>query len=273
MLMKVVILCGGYGMRIRDVGENIPKPMILVGARPILWHLMKYYSWWGYNQFVLCLGHRGQVIKEFFLNYEMYTRDFTITLGGGSNALKRHNDLSENGWEITLAETGADSMTGARIRRIRDYLAGEEDFLLTYGDGLADVSLDRLIAFHKSHGRVLTVCGVRPPGRFGELASESSGIVTEFNEKPQARAGRISGGFFVCKKEIFNYLPDREDLVFEVEPMQDLVKERQLMVYEHDGFWQPMDTYRDYSYLNGLVAKGKAPWMLWEESDAATAQR
>jgi glucose-1-phosphate cytidylyltransferase len=270
VFMKVAILCGGYGTRIRDVADNIPKPMIPVGTHPILWHLMKYYSWWGHNQFVLCLGYRGHVIKEYFLNYEMNTRDFTITLGGGSSAVLPHNDLSESGWKITMAETGLQSMTGARIRRIREYIEGEEDFLLTYGDGLADVDLDRLIAFHKSHGRVLTVCGVRPPGRFGELASDNSGVVTEFNEKPQAREGRISGGFFVCRSELFSYLPDRSDLVFEVEPMRQLVSEKQLMVYEHNGFWQPMDTYRDYSYLNGLMADGRAPWTLWEGSHART---
>jgi glucose-1-phosphate cytidylyltransferase len=268
--MKVVILCGGYGTRIRDVAENLPKPMIPVGSHPILWHLMKYYSWWGHTQFVLCLGYMGHVIKDFFLNYEMNTCDFTITLGKGSDAVRPHKGLSESGWEITMAETGLDTMTGARIRRIHEYIAGEDNFLLTYGDGLADVNLDRLVKFHQSHGRVLTVCGVRPPGRFGELMSDSSGVVTEFNEKPQATEGRISGGFFVCRKELFNYLPERSDLVFEVEPMRELVAEKQLVVYEHDGFWQPMDTYRDYNYLNGIVSKGHAPWMVWEEGHATT---
>lgn len=161
--MKVVILCGGYGTRIRDVAENIPKPMIPVGNYPILWHLMKYYSWWGHAQFVLCLGYMGHVIKNFFLNYELNTCDVTITLGEGSGAAKSHKGLSENGWEITMAETGLDSMTGARIRRVQQYLAGEENFLLTYGDGLSNIDMNRLIAFHKSHGRILTVSGVRPP--------------------------------------------------------------------------------------------------------------
>lgn len=259
--MKVAILCGGYGTRIRDVADNIPKPMIPIGGYPILWHIMKYYASWGHHQFVLCLGYKSEVVKDFFLNYEAHTKDFTIKLG--SRAIDYHTGHQEADWEVTLSETGLNAMTGARVRRIQRYVQDEENFMLTYGDGVGDIDLDALIAFHKSHGKILTVTGVRPPGRFGELMSDAAGQVMEFNEKPQASGGRISGGFFVCRRELFDYLDDRENLVFEQDPMNRLVKDGQLMVYEHDGFWQPMDTYRDYTLLNDLIEKGKAPWIKW----------
>jgi glucose-1-phosphate cytidylyltransferase len=260
--LKTVILCGGYGTRIRDVADDIPKPMIPVGGLPILWHLMKYYATFGHRDFVLCLGHRGQAIKDFFLNYEAHTCDFTVTLGN-SKSVAYHTAHEEANWRVTLAETGLDTMTGGRIRRIRHYIADDPCFLLTYGDGVSNIDLEKLIAFHRSHGRILTVTGVRPPGRFGELMSDAEGLVTEFNEKPQATGGRISGGFFVCQRELFDYLEDRDDLVFEQEPMRALVRERQLAVYEHDDFWQCMDTYRDWHLLNGLLEQGRAPWKRW----------
>lgn len=260
--MKVVILCGGQGTRIRDVAEDIPKPMIPINGLPILWHIMKYYAHWGHKQFVLCLGHKGHAIKDFFLNYEALTRDFTIKLGA-VRSISFHTVHDESDWDVTLAETGLNAMTGTRVKRVHKYVADDKHFMLTYGDGLGNVDIQKLIDFHTSHGKILTVTGVRPPGRFGELVGDSKGMVTEFNEKPQATGGRISGGFFVCRQEIFNYLDDREDLVFEVEPMRRLVKDGQMMVYEHDGFWQPMDTYRDYMYLNGLCNQRKAPWMIW----------
>jgi glucose-1-phosphate cytidylyltransferase len=260
--MKVVILCGGYGTRIRDVADNIPKPMIPVGRFPILWHIMKYYACYGHKDFVLCLGYKGQAVKDFFLNYEAHTRDFTLHLGA-ARSIEYHNAHAETDWQVTLADTGLDALTGARVQRIQKYVADQDHFMLTYGDGVGNVDLDKLARFHKSHGRILTVTGVRPPGRFGELMSNGDGVVTEFNEKPQATAGRISGGFFVCSKELFGYLDDREDLVFEQEPMRRLVADRQMMVFEHDGFWQPMDTHRDYMLLNGLVEDGRAPWIVW----------
>ncbi|MEN6566128.1 MAG: glucose-1-phosphate cytidylyltransferase [Veillonellales bacterium] len=260
--MKVVILCGGQGTRIRDVADNIPKPMISIGKFPILWHIMKYYSHWGHEQFVLCLGYKGHVIKEFFLNYHAQINDFTISLGS-KNAIEFHNGYEEEKWRVTLAETGLTALTGARIKRIQKYVVDEENFMLTYGDGVGDVNLDELIKFHLSHGRILTVTGVRPPGRFGELVHNDNGMVTAFNEKPQVAGGRISGGFFVCRKEIFNYLDDREDLTFEQEPMRKLVSDNQMMVYSHDGFWQPMDTSREYLLLNKLFEKGDAPWKVW----------
>ena len=256
--MKTVILAGGYGTRIRDVADDIPKPMIPVGPYPILWHIMKSYAYFGHKDFIICLGYKGQVIKDFFLNYEAYTRDFTI--GFGSGEVTYHNSHPESDWKVTLTDTGIRSMTGSRISKIRNYV-GDEDFMFTYGDGVSDVDISKLINFHKSHGKILTVTGVRPPGRFGEMLSNNDGQVVAFNEKPQASAGRISGGFFVASPKIFDYVSDNEDLVFEQEPIHKLVSDGQLMMYEHDGFWQPMDTSREYLLLNSLYEKGTAPWV------------
>jgi glucose-1-phosphate cytidylyltransferase len=257
--MKTIILCGGYGTRIRDVAENIPKPMIGVGPLPILWHIMKYYAKYGHKDFVLCLGYHGQVIKDFFLNYEAHTRDCTVTLGAGAS-VEFHTNHEETDWRVTLVDTGLDTMTGARVRKVQQYIGDDEDFFLTYGDGLSDVDLDALFAYHKAHGKILTVTGVHPPGRFGEMRASPDGLVTEFNEKPQATGGLISGGYFVCRRELFDRLENRDDLVFEQEPMLALIKDGQLRVYEHDGFWQCMDTYRDWQFLNGLLKRGQAPW-------------
>ena len=259
--MKVVILCGGFGTRIRDVADDIPKPMISIGRYPILWHIMKYYASYGHKQFVLCLGYKSQIIKDFFLNYEPHTKDFTIVLGRGGGGLRFHTDHDEADWEVTLVDTGLDAMTGARLRKIKNYIGDDEQFMLTYGDGVGDIDIERLLAFHQRHGKILTVTGVRPPGRFGELRADGDGLVSEFNEKPQATGGRISGGFFVCRREIFDYLDERDNLVFEVEPMNRLVADRELCLYEHDGFWQPMDTSREYQLLNSIYAKGNAPWV------------
>ena len=258
--MKVVILCGGYGTRIRDVADNVPKPMIPIGRFPILWHIMKYYASFGHRDFVLCLGYKSSVIKDFFLNYEAHTKDFTIELGR-KDTLTFHNDHEESDWRVTLADTGLEAMTGARIKRIQKYV-GDDEFMLTYGDGVGDIDLSRLQGFHHGHGRTLTVTGVRPPGRFGELV-HAEGWITEFNEKPQATGGRISGGFFVATPNVFNYLNDDEGLVFEQQPMRSLVGDQQLMVFEHDGFWQPMDTSREFQLLNSLYDEGRAPWVRW----------
>lgn len=258
--MKTVILCGGYGTRIRDVSDQLPKPMIPVGRFPILWHIMKYYASFGHTDFVLCLGYKSHVIKDFFLNYDAHTKDFTIELGR-KGCIHFHTEQEDSPWRVTLAETGLDAMTGARIKAIEKYIDGDE-FMLTYGDGLGDIDLDRLVSFHRQQDRVLTLTGVRPPGRFGELV-HANGVITEFNEKPQATAGRISGGFFVANRKIFDYLDGDDSLVFEQQPMRQLVCDRQLMVYEHDGFWQPMDTHREYQLLNSLYEKGTAPWVRW----------
>ena len=258
--MRVVILCGGYGTRIRDVADSLPKPMIPIGRFPILWHIMKYYASYGHTDFVLCLGYMGDVIKDFFLNYEAHTKDFTIELGR-EDKVTFHNDHNEADWKVTLVDTGLDTMTGARIKRVQKYL-DDDDFMLTYGDGVGNVDLNALASFHQQNDRILTMTGVRPPGRFGEL-SHSGGVITEFNEKPQTSGGRISGGYFVANTKLFDYLEDNDRLVFERQPMRNLVRDRQLMVYEHDGFWQPMDTSREYQLLNTLFDEGRAPWIRW----------
>ena len=260
--MRVVLLCGGYGTRIRDVADDLPKPMIPVGGMPIVWHIMKHYAHFGHKDFVLCLGYKGQVLKDFFLNYEVRTNDFTVTLGN-KGGVELHTSHDESGWQITAAETGPEAMTGARVRKIKKYIGSDANFMLTYGDGVADIDLKALLRFHEQHGRLMTVTGVRPPGRFGEITSEPGGQVRSFNEKPQVSGGRISGGFFVCRREIFDYLPEGDDLVLEEGPLNSLARDKQLMVFEHEGFWHPMDTFRDYKFLNSLCEKGKAPWQIW----------
>jgi len=221
---------------------------------------MKYYASFGFKEFILCLGYKSHVIKDFFLNYEAHTKDFTIQLGRKDD-VQFHTDHDESDWRVTLADTGLDALTGARIRKIRNYIGDDEHFMLTYGDGVGDIDIESLLAFHKKSGKILTVTGVRPPGRFGELIADSDDIVTEFNEKPQATKGRISGGFFVCHRDIFNYFDERDNLMFEQEPMNRLVADRQMCLYKHDGFWQPMDTSREYQLLNSLYEKGNAPWV------------
>lgn len=258
--MKTVILCGGYGTRIRDVADDIPKPMIPIATVPILWHIMKYYAVSGFNDFILCLGYKGDVIKRFFLDYRALTTDFTLTLGAGECI--HHGQHDEVDWRVTLADTGVNTMTGGRVRRIARYL-DDDDFLLTYGDGLSDVDLSELIRFHRRHGKLLTVTGVRPPGRFGEIEHDSDGRIVEFNEKTQTSGGLISGGFFVAKRKMLDYLSDNEDCVLEVEPMRRLVADGQLMLYRHEGFWQCMDTMREYQLLNALWNSGRAPWKKW----------
>lgn len=259
--MKVVILCGGQGTRIRDVNENLPKPMIPIGDFPIVWHIMKYYSSFGHKDFILCLGYKSQVIKDFFLNYETFSRDLSISFSNQEKIVSYHSEPEIKDWNITLAETGMDTMTGGRIKKIKKYINEGESFLLTYGDGLSDVDLNELLTFHKLTKATVTLTGVRPPARFGELMSNAEGIVTEFNEKPQATEGRISGGFFACNYNIFDFIGDDESVVFEQEPMKDLVKNNQLAVFKHNGFWQCMDTYRDWQYLNNIFDKGEAQWI------------
>ena len=260
--MKTAILCGGYGTRIRDVTDNIPKPMIPIGNLPILWHIMKYYASWGHKDFILCLGYKSEAVKDFFINYKQRVSDFTISLDG-KQPPRYYNDFSEADWSVTLAETGLNAMTGARIRKIKRYIGSDDTFMLTYGDGVGNIDIDALLEFHKSHGKALTLTGVQPPGRFGELTIGEGGLVQGFNEKPQSVGGCINGGFFVCDKRLFDYLDEREDLVFERDPMERLVKDGQLMVFRHEGFWQPMDTAREYQLLNDLYSKGSAPWVRW----------
>lgn len=261
--MKVVILCGGKGTRIRDVADNIPKPLIPVGEYPIIWHIMKHYASYGYNEFILCLGHLGWKIKEYFLNYQKHTTDFTLKLD--SDKIDYLNNNEKLNWEITFVETGLETMTGGRVRKIIPFIKHDDNFMLTYGDGVSNVNIEQLINFHTTHGKICTVTGVIPPGRFGEMKFSSENLITEFLEKPNPKEGRINGGFFVLKTdEILTYLEGDDNLIFEREPLMNLTRDQELVMYKHDGFWQPMDTYRDYKLLNNLYNAGKnngdIPW-------------
>lgn len=259
--MKTVILAGGYGTRIRDVDVDLPKPMIPIGNYPILWHIMKQYACYGFNKFVLCLGYKSEVIKEYFLNYHKRQNDFTLDLK--TKFLEDHTNRLIDDWQITFAETGLNSLTGARVFRIKQYIQNDDCFMLTYGDGVSNVDIKQLVEFHKSHGKFMTVTGAHPPGRFGELNVDGEQVVG-FNEKPQATQGWISAGFFVCNRKVLDYLTSNEDLIFEKDPIEHIVKDGQLMVYKHKEFWHPMDTSRDYQLLNQLWQQKKAPWKIWE---------
>ena len=258
--MKAVVLCGGLGTRLREETEYRPKPMVEIGGRPILWHIMKMYAHHGFREFVLCLGYRGNMIKEYFLNYEAMNNDFSICLGRQSQ-ICYHGTHDEQGFAVTLADTGLNTMTGGRVRRIQRYVQ-DEPFMLTYGDGVADIGLDELLKFHAAHGKTATVTGVRPLSRYGELLVED-GRVREFSEKPPAQEAYISGGFFIFQRRFFEYLSDDDACVLEREPLERLSREGQLMSYVHKGFWHCMDTYRDFVALNELWKKG-APWKVWD---------
>lgn len=258
--MKVIILCGGQGTRLREETEYRPKPMVEIGGRPILWHIMKLYAHYGFKNFVLCLGYRGNMIKEYFLNYEAMNNDFTICLGK-KNHLIFNKSHEEQDFQVTLANTGLESMTGARIKRVEQFIE-EDTFMVTYGDGLSNVNLRELLRFHRSHGRLATVTTVRPISRFGILDTDTDGIVLNFAEKPGID-GWASCGFFVFNKEFFQYLSPASDCVLERDPLERLVKERQLMSFPHNGFFVGMDTYREYVYLNNLWNSAKAPWAVW----------
>lgn len=261
--MKAVILCGGRGTRLREVSDLIPKPMVPIGDKPILWHIMKIYAAHGITDFVLLLGYKGACIREFFLNFAMHTTDVTIDLSRTDEKRLTFHGTPSEPWKVTLVDTGENAMTGARIRRARRFLEDSDSFCVTYGDGVGDINIASLLAFHRSHGKVATLTGVLPPGRFGELSIEQN-AVRKFNEKPQASGGCINGGFFVFQREFLDrYLDDSEALVLEREPMEQLAADGELMMFRHDGFWQPMDTPREYSLLNDLWAAGTAPWKNW----------
>ena len=257
--MKVVMLCGGLGTRLREETEFRPKPMVEIGGRPILWHIMKLYASAGYRDFVLCLGYRGNMIKEYFLNYEAMNNDFTICLGRDSR-IQYNNLHTEQDFKVTLADTGASTMTGGRVKRIQQYVDGET-FMLTYGDGVSNVDINKLLAFHKNHGKLATVTAVVPSSRFGIVDTGQDGRVLQFVEKPKSE-NRASAGYFVFQREIFNYLSG-DDCILEREPLERLAAEGQLMAWEHNGFFYAMDTYREYEYLNDLWQKNQAPWKVW----------
>ena len=254
--MKVVILCGGRGTRLSEETHLRPKPMVKIGSKPILYHIMKIYARHGHTDFVCALGYMGDFIKDYFHSFFTLHNDFSINLANGS--IDYLKDAAVD-WNVSLIDTGDESMTGGRLHRLESHVRDSGTFMLTYGDGVANVNITELVAFHKSHGKIATVCGVRPPVRFGEMIVDQS-RVTQFVEKPQAQAGWINGGFFVFEPEIFDYL-DGDSTILERAPMERLVADKQLMSYSHHGFWQCMDTIRDKEFLNDLVANGKAPWL------------
>jgi len=258
--MKIVILCGGRGTRLREKTTVQPKPLVEIGNRPILWHIMKIYAHYGFKDFILCLGYKGDIIKQYFLNYIALSSDFTIRLDACSN-IEFHNNNEKKDWKVTLVDTGEEAETGARIKRVEKYIDGDL-FMVTYGDGLADINIVDLLKFHKLHGRIGTVTGVHPASRFGELEMEDTQII-EFNEKPQVKQGLINGGFFVFDRRFLNYLTKDNDCFMEGKPLKRLSSERELMGYIHNGFWQCVDTCRELELLNNLWKKPNPPWKIW----------
>lgn len=257
--MQVVILCGGLGTRLREETEFRPKPMVPVGDRPILWHIMKIYAHYGHKEFILCLGYKGEIIKEYFRNYHWNTSDVTLRLGRKPRVVY-HNQHDEEDWTVTLLDTGQATQTGGRLLRALPFIK-RKTFLFTYGDGLTDCNINQAIAFHKSHGAIATVTAVKPMGRFGELAMDGQ-TITAFHEKPERESAFISGGFFVLNKAIGDYL-NGDGCVLEKATMEQLTRRQQLKAYCHNGFWQCMDTYREQELLNKLWQTGKAPWKIW----------
>ena len=258
--MKVIILCGGLGTRLREETEFRPKPMVHIGGRPILWHIMKIYSYYGFEDFILCLGYKGEQIKDYFYHYEVMNNDVTLELGRPDNTTihKSHDEL---GWKVTLADTGEKALKGARLKRIERYV-DDDVFMVTYGDGVADIKLDELLRFHLSHGKIATVTGINAGSRFGELKLKGD-VVLSFFEKPQSGTDLVSGGFFVFNKEVFDYVWDDDDCDFEYGPLEQIVSEGELKVFKHEGMWACMDTLRDTDYLNALWRKKKAFWKVW----------
>jgi glucose-1-phosphate cytidylyltransferase len=257
--MKVVLLAGGLGTRLREETEFRPKPMVPVGERPILWHIMKNFSSYELNTFIVCAGYRGDVIRQYFRDFETMNSDFTVRIGSKTE-IKSHGKIEESGWVVTVADTGQDTMTGGRLFKVKDYVGGET-FICTYGDGLANVDISKLLKFHKSHGKIATVTTVRPISRFGVLDLKEDGTVEKFREKPQAD-GWINAGFFVFEPAIFNYL--NQDSVLETDPLSTLAAEGQLVAFKHEGFWQPMDTFRELTILNEMWETNSAPWKVWK---------
>ena len=260
--MKVVILCGGKGTRLREETEFRPKPMVPIGSQPILWHIMKIYAHYGHREFILCLGYKGGMIKDYFRNYLWNTSDVTLKLGR-QPGVQFHDRHDEEDWSVTLADTGEDAMTGWRVRQIQRYLAPGESFLLTYGDGLATIDINASIEAHVAAGKACTISAVHPAGRFGAVRIEDDGSIHMFTEKPQFEEAYVNGGFMVCDHRLFDYLPDDPGVMLERKPMDDMVRDGQLNAYKHEGFWQPMDTYQEAQYMNKIWLEGSAPWKVW----------
>ncbi len=260
MKMKVVILAGGIGSRISEETHLRPKPMINIGGMPVLWHIMKSYSYHGLTEFIICCGYKGHMIKEYFANYFLHMSDITIDLS--NNQMEVHHRKAEP-WKITLVDTGLETMTGGRLRRICTYLSKTDPFCMTYGDGVSDIDIGQLIKFHYEHGLEATITAAYPPGRFGALSIQENSLVTSFLEKPKGEGGMINAGFFVLSPRVIDLIPD-DSTLFEREPLEILAKNRQLAAFRHTGFWQPMDTLRDKNHLEELWNKGQAPWKVWQ---------
>jgi len=258
--MKVVILAGGYGTRLSEETAVRPKPMVEIGGKPILWHIMKIYSAYGYNEFIICLGYKGYVIKEYFANYFLHMADVTYDMQ--QNTMEVHQQKAEP-WKVTLIDTGIDTMTGGRVKRIAPYINGES-FMMTYGDGLSDVNIQELVAFHESHGKVGTMTAVQPSGRFGAVDMGDDLSILSFKEKPRGDGAWINGGFFVFSSKIFSYI-DGDSIVFEKEPLEHLAEDRQLKAFKHSGYWQPMDTLREKNEMEKHWASGNPPWKVWHD--------
>lgn len=257
--MKCVILAGGLGTRLSEETVSRPKPMVEIGGKPILWHIMKLYSYYGVNEFIICLGYKGYVIKEYFANYFLHMSDVTFDMS--NNQMTVHNQHAE-AWKVTLVDTGDDSMTGGRLARVKDYVKDEEAFCFTYGDGVSDVNINDLIAYHQQYGKLATLTAVTPPGRFGALDIQA-GKIRSFKEKPKGDGALINGGFFVLSPKVIDLI-DGDSCVWEQGPLESLAKSSELMAFDHDGFWQPMDTLRDKHHLEELWSSNKAPWKLWK---------
>lgn len=257
--MKVIILAGGYGTRLGNITEAIPKPMVKIGSKPIIWHIMKIYSHYGYKDFIISLGYKSEVIKEYFYNYNIYNNDYSIRLG--KREITQLNAHEESDWNVTLIDTGLHTLKGARIKRVEKYLDNEIN-MVTYGDGVADINIEELVKFHKAHNKIITITGVHPPARFGEII-EKDGIVRSFEEKPQTSIGLINGGFMVFNKRLLDYLTADENCDLEYGPLEVLAREEQIMVYKNDGKWECVDTERDLVHLNRLWNENKAFWKVW----------
>jgi glucose-1-phosphate cytidylyltransferase len=257
--MKCVLLAGGLGTRLSEETSVRPKPMVEIGGKPILWHIMKIYSHYGVNEFIICLGYKGYIIKEYFANYFLHMSDVTFDMQ--NNQMTVHNQHAEP-WKVTLVDTGDDSMTGGRLARVKEYIKDEEAFCFTYGDGVSDIDIGQLIEFHQKHGKLATLTAVTPPGRFGALDIQN-GVIKSFKEKPKGDGALINGGFFVLSPKVIDLI-DGDKCVWEQRPLEQLAKEDELMAFNHDGFWQPMDTLRDKMYLEELWQNNHAPWKSWK---------